>query len=118
MATTTTAKVGDAEIKLRCSALTPILYREAFRKDLFGELSKFQNAQGGEIPDGGVEAMLGVAYICAKQADPEIMPYEDWLDQFDLMASTELITAVYKLIANDQQTSSTAKKKSGQRSAK
>ena len=118
MATESTVTVGGVEVKLRCSALTPILYREAFRKDLFGELSKFQNAQNGELPDGAVDAMLGVVYTCAKQADPEIEPFHDWLDRFDLLDSAELVSAVYGLIAKARQTMSTAKKKSGQRSAK
>ena len=118
MATESTVTVGGVEVKLRCSALTPILYREAFRKDLFGELSKFQNAQNGELPDGAVDAMLGVVYTCARQADPEIVPFTDWLDQFDLLDCVELVTAVYELIAKDRKTMSTAKKKSGQRSAK
>ena len=62
--------------------------------------------------------MLGVVYTCAKQADPEIEPFHDWLDRFDLLDSAELVSAVYGLIAKDRQTMSTAKKKSGQRSAK
>lgn len=118
MATESTVTVGGVEVKLRCSALTPILYREAFRKDLFGELSKFQNAQNGELPDGAVDAMLGVVYTCAKQADPEIEPFEEWIDQFGLMDAAELAGAVAAIVTDNEDTLVTAKKKKRQPTAK
>lgn len=117
MATTVSKTIGGVELKMRCSALTPILYRNAYKRDLFRDLAAFQNG-AGDLPDGAMEAMLHLAYICAKQATPEIQPEEDWLDQFGLLAAGEIAGAVAALITGDEVTISSPKKKSGRQSAK
>lgn len=117
MATTIKREIGGVEVELRCSALTPILYRNAYKRDLFRDLSAFREG-GGELPDGAMEAMLHMAYICAKQATPGIEPEEDWLDRFGLLAAGDIAGAVAALITGDEQTISTPKKKSGRPSAK
>jgi len=117
MATTITREIGGVEVTFRCSALTPVLYRSEFKRDLFRDLTSFQSADKG-LPDGAMEAMLGMAYTCAKQADPGIEPFTDWLDQFGLLEAAEVANTVAALINGDEGTLSTAKKKKRQPTVK
>ena len=110
--------IGGVEVNMRCSALTPILYRAEFKRDLFRDLASFQGSENGQLPDGAMEAMLKITYTCAKQADPEIEPFEEWIDQFGLMDAAELAGAVAAIVTDNEDTLVTAKKKKRQPTAK
>lgn len=114
-------KIDGKEVAVRCSAATYVLYRMAFKEDLFSGMQKMSEQvqeNGGAIPEGAIEIMLKALYIMAKQANKkETKPFEEWLEQFSLMGPVEAVNDVYDLLLNDQETLDEAKKNNDQPSA-
>lgn len=98
--------IDDKQIKFGVSARTPRLYKEKFAREVMYDMASFSNDCQKAIKDEGVDdakqlssgAMITIvsnhsamfenlAYIMAKQADPEITEdVEEWLDQFSPFA--------------------------------
>lgn len=85
--------IDGKKIPFRASATVPRLYRAQFKRDIFKDLLRLDQAvkeneeQSSEIPIDDLELFENVAYIMAKHADnsqPETP--EEWLDQFDTLS--------------------------------
>lgn len=112
-----TIKIGQYDIDMKCSGLTPKIYRATFGKDIIVELT---NLQKYIKPDGtftgedfDVSVFENLAYIMAKQAG-EQATFEEWLDKFEATDIYSAMDAILTLWLSSNTTTSTAKKKTGQ----
>lgn len=104
--------IADKKIRMKASADTPRRYRNQFGKDIFQDMNRLNhNIKHGSLDTGNTEVLENLAYVMAKQADPEIPPIEEWLDQFgvfDIFFAAESIISMWGLNA---ETASIGKKK-------
>ena len=77
-----TIKIGDREVRFKANAVTVLVYRREFQKDLFVEL---QHMDTKNMTTDMVQTIYELAYVMAKQADKTIdVSLDDWLDSFDV----------------------------------
>ena len=83
-----TIKIGEKEILMKATGNTPKRYRNEFNEDLLIKLQNLYNHLNHKTGEFQGEVDLSVvenlAYIMAKQADPEIGSIEEWLDEFEV----------------------------------
>ena len=105
-------KVGDEEIAFKATASTPRRYRQRFGRDLFVDITTLvTNAQNG-LTAGDLECFENVAYIMAKQADPNIPEDPDeWLDQFETLDIYQVLPEIIQLWGLNAMTIDEPKKK-------
>ena len=86
-------KIDGRDVRFRSTAATPLLYRQKFNRDLLRDLESLAAEMHGKA-DGKTDLPIRVlttfecmAYIMAKQADPDMVPDtpEEWLDGFSIM---------------------------------
>lgn len=89
--------IGDREIPFKATASTPRRYREKFGGDLLVEINKLlPKFSVGSLEEGDLQVFENMAYVMARQADPEISEDpDDWLDQFEIL---DLYQALPQLI--------------------
>ena len=131
--------IDGKEVGFRATARTPRIYRHKFKRDVIHDLQALQksfikaiNAAGLKEPaeDASeeekaayekaaneaqlsvvdLEAFENIAYIMAKQYDPEIPDNpDDWLDEFSTFSIYEILPTILKLWADNQKTTSKPK---------
>lgn len=111
--------MNGTDVKLKCTAATPMKYRMLFGTDMFQDVMKFQGMQGGPEAQmsgmsGGLEVMNQMCYAMAKQADPGIADFEEWLDQFGMADIMMHAGDILELWGENMQTGAKAKKKPGE----
>lgn len=92
-----TIMIGDREIPFKATASTPRRYREKFGGDLLVDINKVMpKLSGGSLSEGDLQVFENMAYVMARQADPEIPENpDDWLDLFEIL---DLYQALPQLI--------------------
>lgn len=92
------------------NAITPLLYKQAFKHDYFSDLMKIAKAM--ENFDGDLSSISfddiehidftildNLAWVCARTADKEVKPLFQWLEEnpeFDVMEhGSEIMSLVY-----------------------
>lgn len=82
-----TIMIGENAVPMEATAFTPILYEELFPdRDLIDETLTASNTLNSDA--GGKTSynfVLRIAYVMAKEADPTIGSFKDWLKQFGMM---------------------------------
>lgn len=106
--------IGDKVVGFRCTASTPMRYRNRFGRDIFEDLLRLRDEvdkdEGFSIKS--LESFEFLSYIMAKQYDPSIPDTpEDWLDNFEAFSIYEYLPEIMDLWAQNEFTTSTAKKK-------
>lgn len=89
-----TTKIGEKEIELRATPLALFFYRQAFGKDLIGDIASLQSLQklkDGDFSQFDSVMLLQLAYAMNKASKPgEIFPtFEAWLGDLDTVAFDE-----------------------------
>ena len=102
-------KIGSKEVPMKTSAYTPILYANLFNQNVFGEMNEIISAAGetGTVPFDKVIILYRLAYCMAYQANPDLPPMEEWMDQFDVYDIPEIAGELIGLWALDNQSQST-----------
>ena len=121
--------VGGRTVPMRTTALTPRLYRHKFGRDLLRDLNRLRVLHGkmADLPEDATEAerqdvqlsvldlemFEDVAYIMARQADPEHVPDnpDTWLDGFGTFSIYEILPQILDLWQQNLATTSKPKKK-------
>lgn len=87
--------VDDKEIRFKATAATPLMYRQAFGRDLFTDLQSIFEAYTGEenIPVELLYIYEYLSYTMAVQAEGKKIntdtvekDMEEWLDQFSMFS--------------------------------
>ena len=86
-----TTKIGDKELELRANPLALFFYRQAFGKDLIGDIAALQSLQklkDGDFSQFDSVMLLQLAYAMNKASKPgETFPaFEAWLEALDTVA--------------------------------
>lgn len=115
-------------VPFRSSATIPRLYRAKFKRDIFKDLAKLEDAykqsqakkqssaDGEVVSDGSfeiddLEIFENVAYIMAYHADNNIpRSVEEWLDQFEMFSIYEVLPQLLELWGENIMTEVRAKK--------
>lgn len=93
-------KVGDREVAFKATGATLRIYRQRFQRDMLVDIQKLQKEmQGGkQLTSDALEIFENVAYVMAKQADPDIPDTPDeWLDGFDMFSIYEILPQIVAL---------------------
>lgn len=112
---TSTITIGDREIAMTANAATCYRYKQVFKKDLF---QIFKSTEQIDI-----SAIQELAYIMKNQADGTVdkMNFDDymiWLEEFDALDFAHSSAQIVNVYANQQATSSKAKKKADPQSGR
>ena len=106
--------IGDKAVGFRCTASTPMRYRNRFGRDIFDDLMSLRDEVTNDkaFSIKSLEAFEFLSYIMAKQYDPSIPDTpEDWLDNFETFTIYEYLPEIMDLWIKNESTTSTAKKK-------
>lgn len=115
-----TVKIGEQEVKFRSSAALPHIYRRKFGRDIFVDMSHLQgNIRKGvngeaELDIDSLEMFENLAWCFARHADPTIPDdIEEWLAGFDTFDIYNIMPELFSLWAQENKSTSVAKKKNG-----
>lgn len=96
-----TTPIGDKEIQLRANPLALLFYKQAFDRDLVGDIVQLQSLQSLQDGDFSGLDMIGlfrIAYAMNKAAEPKASfpNFEDWLGSFETVGfdDPKWITAI------------------------
>ena len=115
---TKTVKIGDRDVTFKSSAAIPRLYRIKFKRDIFKDLSKLEqaykdkgNEEASSMEIEDLEIFENVAYIMAWHADPTIPgTIEEWLDEFEMFSIYEILPEILDLWGSNLVTDIQSKK--------
>lgn len=115
----TTIRIDGKDVRFKSTAATPMLYRSKFGRDLFRDLQTIAEAiKGGRADDGSLppQALLTfeqLAYIMARQAEPDKVPDTpgEWLDGFSVMPFYGLFPVLLDLWSGNMEGLEESKKK-------
>ena len=105
-------KIGDKNVTMKATAGTPRRYRMMFRRDLMSDmahLSKRMKKQEFGVPD--LEIFENVAYLMAKQAEPQIPDIDEWFDEFEIFDIYQVLPQILSLWGMEMETQIESKKK-------
>ncbi len=107
-------QIGDREVRFRSSAAIPRLYRIKFKRDIFKDLARLENAAketDSSFAIEDLEIFENVAYIMAWHADPSIPDtIEEWLDGFEMFSIYAILPEILELWGTNMFTDVTSKK--------
>lgn len=102
-------KIGEKVVPMSASALTPFSYKKLFGRDIVKDIQNLQkNSKSGEL-DPEMVAMM--TYVMAKEGDKDVLPFEEWLSQFELFDLYQSFGEVIQLWGLNEETHSTPRKK-------
>lgn len=103
-------KIGTNISEYEINALTPILYKKAFKTDFIREL---QSLRSGKNSEGMAEFFPQIAFVALKQAKHDYKITEDefytWLGEFGALDFANAAPELLSLIMESDKTSSKAK---------
>lgn len=109
----TTVDIDGKEVRLKSTAMVPVLYRMKFGRDMMRDVMTAATAGDDELGAMSVETIGRIAYIMAKHADPDAVPdsLEEWLESVPTMAIYSMIPIVMALWTGNLACLEEAKKK-------
>ena len=109
-----TITIGDREVKFKATGATMRIYRQTFQRDILKDMESLTKAHTDNESLSAEALMIfeNIAYIMAKQADPEIPDDPDeWLDQFEMFSIYEVLPQIIDLWGINKLSISESKKK-------
>lgn len=103
-----TITIDGKDITFVATAKTPILYKQFIGKDLFIEMNRVQ-----EDPTAALDVFGNLAYVMARQADPEIGDLDEWFDSFGVFSLYNALPQLTSMWNVETATSVETKKKAG-----
>lgn len=115
----TTIKIDGRDVHFKATAATPLLYRSRFNRDLLRDLralaAEMQRGKAADesLPVQVLETFGRMAYIMAKQAEPDAAPDspEEWIDGFSVMPFYGLFPVLLDLWSGNVEGLEESKKK-------
>lgn len=107
--------ISGKDIPFKATASTPLRYRERTGRDLLKDLFSMSAAssKNGAVDFSKIdtEILTQLAYTMAKQADPDLPEYVDWLDDFEPFDVINACGEILTLWGMSQQQLEKSKKK-------
>lgn len=115
-----TILISGREVPFKATAATVRVYREKFNRDIFADFAAMtEGMNNGSMSAISLECFENIAYVMAKQADPNVPDDPDeWLDQFEMLSIYEVLPQIMELWGLNIQTLETPKKKVRRQSAR
>lgn len=120
-------QIGGKEVGFRATALTPRLYRHKIGRDIIQDLNRLKKSYNralaaehateedkheAELSAMDLEMFENVAYIMARQYNPDVPDTPDeWLDGFETFSIYEILPQILTLWALNEATTAKPKKK-------
>ena len=105
-----TITIDGKDITFVATARTPLLYKQWIGKDLFTEMNRSQTDQAAAL-----DVFSKLAYVMARQADPEIGDIDEWFDSFGLFSLYTALPQLTSMWNVETATSVETKKKQADR---
>ena len=106
-----TIKIEGRSIRLKANAATPFRYKKHFGSDFFRDLFRLSKSlskaektksinslEYEDIEQMSLEITLQIMWIFAKEANPDISPFLDWIASFDSLPIGDITRACSPLI--------------------
>lgn len=114
-----TIQIDGRDVKFKATASMPRLYRATFGCDIIRDVNmldqmiKKMDGDENQLSVMDLTIFENMAYIMAKQADPENVPntQDEWLDEFSMFSIYEILPEIAKLWAENMRTTVKPKKK-------
>ena len=113
-----TIDINGIPVKFRSSATIPRLYRAKFKRDIFRDLSRLEEAYKKKAEDDDefqiedLEIFENVAYIMAFHADSSIpKTIDEWLDQFEMFSIYKVLPEILELWGENMEAQVESKKR-------
>lgn len=109
-----TITVGGKEQRFKATGATMRIYRQRFQRDILKDMAELQDKyqSGDTLTARDLECFENIAYVMAKQGDPNIPDDPDaWLDGFDMFSIFEVLPQILELWGISGISISTSKKK-------
>lgn len=100
--------IGGKEIKMKSSSAIIFVYRNNFNEDFMIKLIEMNNKMQNLGKEHEAEALdyeffLKSAWCMNKLADDTIPPFEEWLNQFELLELMQAIPEVIPILTGELQ---------------
>lgn len=95
-----TINIDGKDVRFKATASTIRQYRAKFGRDLLVDFQKLQSdaASGGDLSTEALLTFENMAYVMAKQADPQIPDTPDeWLDEFGMFSIYVVLPQIVEL---------------------
>jgi hypothetical protein len=101
-----TISVDGQEIKFKATAATPRVYRQAFGRDIYMDLTNLYQelSDNSTLSVNSLEAFENIAFCMAKQAEGVELKREDvpwlmdeWIDQFSTFSIYQIVPELMEL---------------------
>lgn len=108
-----TIRVGERDVKFKATGATMRIYRQTFQRDILADMGELTKAQGtGSLSADALMMFENIAYVMAKQADPDIPESPDeWLEGFDMFSIYTVLPQLIELWGINNISLSDSKKK-------
>lgn len=98
-------EIDGRPVLFAASAATPRIYRALFGRDLFRDIAELgekvsrNDENASNIDMAALEKFQDIAYLMAKQADPENVPNspDEWLDGFGFFSIYQVLPQIIGL---------------------
>lgn len=115
-----TVKIDGKDVVFQSSAAITRLYRLKFKRDIFKDLFRLEEAYEKNSSDSNsefgiedLEIFENVAYCMALHANPTIPPtIEGWLDQFEMFSIYQILPEILELWGSNMYSEAVIKKNS------
>ena len=118
-------EIDGKQVPFKASAAIPRIYRIKFNRDIYKDLRSLEKAVGeGDEENSNLdlfslEMFENIAYVMAKQADPNIPDTpEEWLDEFNTFSIYRVLPSIIELWGLNVQTEVESKKNFAQLTAR
>ncbi len=112
-----TIEIDGKQVKFKATAGTPKRYLATYKRDMLKDIQKLsaesqKQAESGNWSTEMLNLFLDIAYVMAKQADPENVPNDpdEWLDEFGMFSIHEILPQLIELWGIQSQTTVEQKK--------
>lgn len=106
-----TITIDGKEITFVANAKTPLFYKQWVGEDLLVIMPQLKQ----DDPSASLDLFSKLAYVMARQADPEVGELDEWLDQFGIFSLYNALPQLTDMWGVENKTTVAPKKKAGKR---
>ena len=103
-------KIGEKTVKMSASAFSPFSYKNIFGRVIIKDIKQIQT-QANKEKTLDAEIVCMMSWIMAREADKEILPFEEWCMQFELFDLFQSFNSVVELWGLSNKQNSVPRKK-------
>jgi len=105
-------KIDNKEVKFKATAGTPRRYLSKYHRDMLRDLQDLSETNKDGYNAEALETFSRIAYIMAKQADPDNVPddEDEWLDEFEMFSIYQVLPEIFAMWNVQTETQVKAKK--------